>query len=882
MRAAGAGELKVLAVAVALAVGVTAVGQDVHAQTQASEARRYDIPAGGLADCVRQLGVQSRLQLLAPPELTSNLRCQPVAGSYTATQALDRLLEGSGLTYEFVNAGTVVIKSAARPPAPRPQTPPDSANSPAAQAPPPPPEPTTLESLTVTGTRIRGGVSASPVIEISAEQIREEGFTDLGDVIRSIPQNFSGGQNPGVLESGGNLANQNLTGGAGLNLRGLGPDATLTLLNGRRLSYSSIFQAVDISAIPAEAVERIEILADGASAIYGSDAVAGVGNVILKRDFEGLTVGARYGGATDGGLTTQEYTATAGAVWDSGGLIATYRNEAADPVYASERDYASSLYGPRSLYPGNDVRSGLVSVHQSIGDAIGLQLDALRTERESHRYAASAATVTRIPAETTSTLIAPVVDVQLPRDWSISLGATWGKDDFHTWYETTNRSTGAASSALDESYANQSRSYETSGEGPLFRLGGGDARLAVGAGLREYEFSGTNHLVGSVSVEGEESNRFAYAELSLPFVGAGSGMRGVDRLLLTAALRIEDYDGFDSVSTPKIGVVYGPTPDFTVRGSWGRSFKAPTLLQRYQSTAVYNMPVIYGGGSGYPADAAFLMTWGGNPDLEPERATTWTGTLDFHPRALPGFRAELTWFDIDYTDRVVQPIGAYWLAMDDPTYAAHILYTPSAAEVAAIAAIAPVIDQGGEGYDPNNIVAIFFNQYTNAMRQRARGADLSASYRFDIGDSRLTLRGSASWLDTSQQTSEGQPEIDLSGTVFNPADSSSRLGAVWERDGLTAAAFVNYTAGVNVGGSVDAGPDGKTGSFTTFDATFRYRTGEGAGVLSGIDIALSAQNVLDRAPPLYTPSSAVSVAPYDSLNYSAIGRFLSLSVSKHF
>src|SRR6185312_1480191 len=121
-------------------------------------------------------------------------------------------------------------------------------------------------------------------------------------------------------------------GGSGLNLRGLGPDATLTLLNGRRMSYDGLFQAVDISAIPADAVDRIEIMPDGASAIYGSDAVGGVANVILKRDFNGVTVGTRYGGATDGGLITHEYNVTAGTTWATGGLIVAGEKTSSDPI----------------------------------------------------------------------------------------------------------------------------------------------------------------------------------------------------------------------------------------------------------------------------------------------------------------------------------------------------------------------------------------------------------------------------------------------------------------------------------------------------------------------------------------------------------------------
>src|SRR6185369_12943879 len=99
------------------------------------------------------------------------------------------------------------------------------------------------------------------------------------------------------------------TGGAStLNLRGLGSGATLTLLNGHRLAYNVTNPAVDVSAIPLEAVERLEIVADGASALYGSDAVAGVANVVLKRDYAGLSTSARFGASTDGGNSQQQYS----------------------------------------------------------------------------------------------------------------------------------------------------------------------------------------------------------------------------------------------------------------------------------------------------------------------------------------------------------------------------------------------------------------------------------------------------------------------------------------------------------------------------------------------------------------------------------------------
>src|SRR3546814_8168494 len=97
----------------------------------------------------------------------------------------------------------------------------------------------------------------------------------------------------------GGVANQNITGGSSLNLRGLGPDATLTLLNGARLAYDGFTHATDVAVMPVAAIDRMKVLLDGASALYGSDAVGGVANIILTRDYAGADMTTRYGGATE-------------------------------------------------------------------------------------------------------------------------------------------------------------------------------------------------------------------------------------------------------------------------------------------------------------------------------------------------------------------------------------------------------------------------------------------------------------------------------------------------------------------------------------------------------------------------------------------------------
>jgi outer membrane receptor protein involved in Fe transport len=733
--------------------------------------------------------------------------------------------------------------------------------------------PTELQTVVVTGTRIRGGTTPSPVITIGSEQIQQEGFTDLGQVIRSVPQNFSGGQNPGVtLPSSGSTGNQNITGGSGLNLRGLGPDATLTLLNGHRMSYGGLSQAVDISAIPIEAVERIEIVPDGASAIYGSDAVGGVANVILKPDFDGVIVGARYGDATDGGLTTRGFTATAGTTWATGGLIMAGKKTTNDPIHADQRDYTQSMYRPSTLWQGSNLRSGLLSLHQSLGDAAELHLDALGNDRDSHTALAYPGIYATYNVETRTTLLAPSLQIWLPGNWTLTLSGAVGNEKNSAVQPVVNRADGAILANGLVTYRNKSLIYEIGVEGPLFTLPGGEARLAAGAGHRYNDFL---DLTGNtIDADGDESSRFAYAELNLPLVGPRQAIDGIEQLELTGAIRTEDGD-YGRVTTPKLGVIYSPGADFSLKASWGKSFKAPTLFQRYSAGNAGYYPAATYGGKGYPADSTVLWLAGGNMGLRPERARTWSASLTFHPEVLPQLEGELSWFDIDYTQRVVQPITGNVVVLGNPIYADFVIHDPTEAVQAAVLSRPKFYNYVGAPYDASKVVAIIDDRVTNASWQRIKGVDLSGSYRFDLGMEWLTIRGSASWLASTQALTATQSSYDLAGTLFNPAKLNSRVGAVWQRGGFIASLFGNYKSGV-----INTADGSKGTSFTTFDATLRYDTGVRNDAWSNAALELSIQNLLDRAPPLYVPISW-NYTPYDTTNYSAIGRFVSISISKH-
>ena len=160
-----------------------------------------------------------------------------------------------------------------------------------------------IEKIQVTGSRIKGVdlEGTQPLVIISADDIKNSGASTIYDLLKDVGQ-LRGGSGTFSTSESGATSTSTPAGQAAASLRGLGPAATLTLINGRRVAASSFASGtqnfVDINSIPLAAIERIEVLATGASAIYGADAVAGVINYILKKDYQGAEVTASYGNST--------------------------------------------------------------------------------------------------------------------------------------------------------------------------------------------------------------------------------------------------------------------------------------------------------------------------------------------------------------------------------------------------------------------------------------------------------------------------------------------------------------------------------------------------------------------------------------------------------
>lgn len=191
-----------------------------------------------------------------------------------------------------------------------------------------------LAAQVVTGSRLRGGVSASPVFVLTREEIDRRGLQDIEDIVRYIPQNYS------TVTAGGSFDYRSPRFSQGLvtiNLRGLGEGSTLVLVNGTRIAASPTESGTftDVSTIPFSAIERVEVLSDGASAVYGSDAVGGVVNFILRKDYRGAESTVRYENSDSGGHR-KIVEQTLGLTWDTGSLTASANFNQEDGVLAAD------------------------------------------------------------------------------------------------------------------------------------------------------------------------------------------------------------------------------------------------------------------------------------------------------------------------------------------------------------------------------------------------------------------------------------------------------------------------------------------------------------------------------------------------------------------
>jgi iron complex outermembrane receptor protein len=895
-----------------------------------------------------------------------------------------------------------------------------------------------LERVEITGSRIKriDAETAAPVEVITRQDIEQSGKQTIQEVLRGITAD-------GVGSIPTSFTNGFASGSAAVSLRGLGVNSTLVLLNGRRMTTYGLADDgtrnfVDLNTLPLEAVERIEVLKDGASAIYGADAVGGVVNVILRKNYTGASIGASYGqtGESDGkqtkvfgsvgvgNLDTDKYNAfltleaskTKHILSVDRGFIG--QNDLSPYGYYDTTNGAMRPYfglGPTSVSPYGVVRdpvtnarTNVIPCDPSIQDPVThlcrfnsffnqevqpeterlnlfgkgtmvfsptltgyTELGYFRTKSKAHgslggdydngvwsgnvfdpvvfhdpptlpgSHPDNPFPGTDLPnffyrpfevgggtgsdnrgrgQETTNEVFRGLVGLQgnaYGWDWDSGLLYTKSKlknlnfgflvhDNMvtalnnGTWRINLPNTTDPAvlafiSPTLENDPTSSVTSIDFKAARDVMTLAGGPMGLALGAEYRQEKANtpavpgtDTGQIIGlGFSAFDMSRNVWAlYGELVAPVT---------KWLELNAALRYDDYSDFGGTWNPKLGFKAKATDKFVVRGTYSSAFRAPG-------------PAEVGGTSfGFTGYGILSL---GNPDIQPEKAKSYTLGLVFEP--VVGSALTLDYWKIDRKNEILQA---------DP---ANIIGDAPLTGGAPNSVVPGAIPNSFIYYDSTGRLVTVQGSFKNASKTVTDGFDFSAQGRTSLNEAGR-LSGQIYWTHVNkfERTDDLGETKDYAGTHGplvqsagggSPKDRAT-LTLTWDRGPFAASLGINYVGPIkivdsnkdvtepdgtgtmtNVNSGVSYPDSGQYGcgaydvngtpwngncklpSFTTFDLYGKWT------VIKGLDINLSIQNLFNKEAPL---------DPYLTLTYGinynqtwhqagAVGRFYTLGARYSF
>jgi len=695
----------------------------------AEESRQaYHIAPGPLDEVLLDISRQSGQVISFTPQL-ANYSSSSVDGSLSAQQAVDAALKGTGLHVQVSPDGAFIIKESASNNAIRNV----KAQTSAAQAP-------TLDRVVAIGTRRSDATaltSAAPVDVINAEELKQTGATSLNQALFQLLPSFNFPQNQSATRG------QNPKGAS---LRGLAPDQTLVLINGKRRHASAVVnisggvpfigaQPVDLDMIPISSIDHVEVLRDGASAQYGSDAVAGVVNIVLKERDSGGQVNTQLGkyAQGDGFSKTTDGWYGLGLPGD-GFLTLSFNTLNNKPTDIGDKYVADGqLQDPRWGGAGRDKFNLAANAEIGLNDQWRLYSFATFGQDKSvnntppllannpnnvpgiypngtipkyrYRYEDGALTVgTRYEDETLG---------------RFDFSATYGRDQHDELaFNTVNPSYGLNSptkfdvATLVNEQTNLGLDYAKD-----LDVNWSSHPLTVSAGIayrheqyrleegdyESYSFGGINGVqVGAVQASGLTPDDARTYKRDVGGVYFGLEHQLTDKFQIGLAGRTEHYSDFGSATTGKLSARYDFTPQVGLRATVNNSFRAPTLGQIGTSwTTTTNVdingnPVLT---RMLPADNPAARALGAEP-LKPEKSTNYSLGLVLRPVE----NASLT-------------IDAYQISIRDRLLYSGGISGPRAEQI---------LQQAG------------FGQYTwaqfmtNAANTRTRGVDIVGKYNLDL------------------------------------------------------------------------------------------------------------------------------------------------------
>jgi iron complex outermembrane recepter protein len=656
-------------------------------------------------------------------------------------------------------------------------------------------ESASLDEVIVTGSRqkdIKAADSPAPIQIVSAQALKTAGASDLMGALAQIVPSLQ------MQAFGFDQAGQTLL----AKLRGLSPNDVLVLINGKRRHTTANLQvdtgspyqggaSVDLNFIPLDAIDHIEVLTDGAAAQYGTDAIAGVINIILKRNSSGGSVAGTYGQyGNGGGGRTEDVSGNAGFEAGAGGffnITGDFRNHGHSnvgeidprltPANLAAAGYPNSNAANAPGYPNLNRISGdaasqqkILSVNSGFDFEDGPEVYFFGTY--GHKNAASYENY-RVPNKVSYT--DPITDVTTypfpygfnPQeasdedDYQLNLGvkgaiASWSWDlatgfggDTVGLY--TLQSANAGTYALNgiptpsnyydgtlkdtqwTTTLDLDRDFDVGLAGPLNVAFGGEYRretYATTAGVPlSYEDGGAQSYPGLTPLDAGSHDRKNYAGYIDLATKPIAGLR------VDAAGRFEHYSDFGDAKVGKLTARYDFTPEFALRGTVSNGFRAPTLAEEYYSSTNVGPSTAY---IQLPPNSAAAAPLGLGSGLQPEKSMNFSAGLVWRP--MPHMNATLDLYQITITNRIV----------GSGDVAGAINGVPQPGEAAINAAIA-AYSHGSDVIDPDVLKTGSYgiNIFANGIDTRTRGADLVFDFPYDYSFGTIDWTVSGTYNETS-------------------------------------------------------------------------------------------------------------------------------------
>jgi iron complex outermembrane recepter protein len=838
----------------------------------------FDLSAGPMDKALRDFAVQADRNISYEPSIVAGLQAVEIRGEFTVGDALTLLLKGTKLRAVDVNRKTIRILEKTSPGTSMQTVPEESAVKDIDT-----PDKNDIDEITVTGTHIRGTTdSPSPVLVFTRDDIDAAGVNTIQQFLQSLPQNFGGASENTIGAIANSGQTNNTVNGSAPNLRGLGASATLVLINGHRVAPgNSDGSFVDISMIPLTAVERIEIVTDGASAIYGSDAVGGVVNIILRTKYEGAETRVQYGSVSDGSMHNVQVGQTVGTDWTNGSGVLSYQYFDQTPLSAASRNYLHSVPLPFDLLPEQVQQSVFANADQEVAPGFNIHGDAIYSHRGTNTAFSEASPIystSASPSEIDFYSMSLGSTLKLPRQSELTVTGTYSESDTAQQdYET-----GESLSPFEALKTKAAIiSVDANLDGVLVSLPSGPARYAVGAQYRKESFGNTFILpVTDNTFYPSRDVDAGYVELHVPVIGQTTSSRGEPALELTLADRAEHYSDFGSTNNPQFGLIGKALSSVTIRGTYGTSFVAPLLSQLnpvpsqvgpFPSTLFNPVP-----GETIPNT---LLVDGGNPDLKPEKARVWTVGLDFKPPEVEGLTAKLTYYDIVFTDEIIAADASVCSCnafVDEAFLGPGIVQrNPPPSLIQQLISEPTYVNP--YNVNPATIGAIFDSRSMNLSSVKTKGLDFGFGYKRTILGTGIDAGIDGGYIFAyDNQFSSTAPVVSLLNTSYNPINLKLRARALATRGPLSGGVYINFT---NAYSDDNVIPYGHVSSWTTADAAISYEFGSSDAPFNGVTIALSVINLTDRAPPYVSNPFGYPIT-YDGANANALGRYISLRLQK--